>query len=195
MRTYIRYLVNLTILNSVDLESSFCLNIGGSFEQQQSLLVHRSSHRWKLVAANRLAATVKHRCNYGVIRVQNIFDKSKMFWFWPNMIWTYTSKDRWKLLAANCWATIVKHRYNYDVLRVQNILDLIKYFGSSPNLFWTYAWKDRWKLVAANRWAATVKHGCGYGVLRVQNVLDLIRIFLVLTQTCFRRIPARIGES
>ena len=42
---YIRYLVNLTILNGVDLESSFCLNIGGSFEQQQSLLVHRSSHR------------------------------------------------------------------------------------------------------------------------------------------------------
>ena len=44
-RSYIQYLVNLTILNGVDLESSFCLNIGGSFEQQQSLLVHRSSHR------------------------------------------------------------------------------------------------------------------------------------------------------
>ena len=69
---------------------------------------------------------VKHRCNYGVLGVQNIFDKSKIFWLWPNLIWTYTCKDRWKLVAANRWATTVKHRCNYGVL--QNILDLIKIF-------------------------------------------------------------------
>ena len=32
---FLIYLVNLTVLNSVDLESNFCLNIGGSFEQQK----------------------------------------------------------------------------------------------------------------------------------------------------------------
>ena len=115
---------------------------------------------------------VKHRCNYGVLGVQNIFDKSKIFWLWPNLIGTYTCKDRWKLVAANCWATTVEHRCNYGVLRVQSIFDKSKIFWFWPNLIWTYTCKDRWKLVAANRWATTVKHRCNYGVL--QNILDLI---------------------